>query len=260
MDPFKEATLHLMDSLERSLVDCQQAIDFAASLSQEYKNKSIETKALSSQIELTDWGEVFFKNVLSEREDISTIESWIRSLKAGKEFFSQDQLRNGAETSFAYKRKKKDLLVKALDDAWDKREFSLIERIGKLGVYKSMCNRHKNLVSMIDCIGIDFFSKESEMALYLDFGERYGVLAEALVEHLKKLNPEFNFSSIGRDLTRNFFGTFGTPIWSKCSNELFYKNFDKLNQEIDNLLETSEQFKRWEIERNIKNILKDCRQ
>ena len=67
----------------------------------------------------------------------------------------------------------------------------------------------------------------------------------------------FDWISLRRTLLDEFFGSF-EPIWSKCDAGSFAQKSGVLRGQINAIIIEPDQFKKWDLERQIKETIKDC--
>jgi hypothetical protein len=256
MQPFEESTKLLVKDLEQSLGAQKEALDFARTLSAEYKQLALQIRNNAVASNYEGWGKSFFNSILQSRPPIETIRGLNALWTAAFDFTKREKERSANEFGSQAESNRKTIIDRAIKESWSPREFTALETIAPLAKFKSFCTRHKAISSLAECATMNLFSKEAGKFFDPAFDNRYASLANTFISHMKQMSDS-QWVTMQWNLLDKFFGTW-TPIWSKCDNSLFSQKASTLDSQLTALRKQTDQFKKWELERQIKSTLEDC--
>ena len=254
--PFEESTKKLLSQLKNSLADNREAVDFARSISPEYKKLAIVIREKAKTAENESWGESFFAEILQKRPDLAQVRAWDNMWTAALAFTQREKGRTEGEFGSTNDWNREKVMKIALEESWSQSEFTGLESIAKLARAKSMCERHKGASSLANCAGLKFFSVKSGKFFDPNFNKRYIVLSKDFTRYMTKLSG-FDWNSLRRELLGKFFGS-SLPIWSQCNQDSFYKRSSALKKQVNAVVRETSQTRIWERERQIKKTIKNC--
>ncbi|MCB0384061.1 MAG: hypothetical protein KDD43_01615, partial [Bdellovibrionales bacterium] len=233
IDPFQASTRQLIRDLKRSLVQNRDAVAFAHGLTPEYKNLAQSIVVNSAAIGMKELGERLVQNVLQQRPSLERMREMAETMAAGVEFSKREKARVGADSDFFNDRHLKEVLERAVNEAWMRADFVTLEHITELGRRKSQCDNgfNKGASSVAQCLGLGWFSRQPGRFLDLRLDRIHGALAVDFVGYLNLLQPEFDYSTGRRELMGAFFGSFDV-LWNKCDLATIRAKRDQLRQQI----------------------------
>lgn len=259
IDPFQASTRQLIRDLKRSLAQNRQAVAFAHGLTPEYKNLAQSIVVNSAAIGMKELGERLMQNVLQERPTIERMREMAETMAAGMEFSQREKARVGADSDFFNDRHLKEVLERAVNEAWSRADFITLEHITELGRRKSQCDNgfNKGASSVAQCVGLGWFSRQSGRFLDLRLDRIHGALAVDFVGYLNLLQPDFDYSTGRRELLGAFFGSFDV-LWNKCDLATIRARRDQLRQQVHGYKNAPDTLKRWEWEKVLRETVKNC--
>ncbi len=254
--PFEDSTRDLVRSLSQSLAGNKDALDFAKSLSPEYKQLAVAIRDNSKAAEYESWGQSFFKSVLQKRPSVDQLRSWNEMWNAALTFTQREKSRTQGEFGSANEWNRKKLIEVAVNESWSNAEFTGLETIAETARAKNTCDRYKGYSSLADCGGMRLFSKQKGMFFDPKLGGRYVGLGRDFAAYMNQL-AGFDWTTLRWSLIGEFFGSFD-PIWSKCDQNSFNQKAATLKAQINAIARETDQFKKWELERQIKDTVRNC--
>jgi hypothetical protein len=253
--PFEQSTSKLIVDLNTSYVSHKESLDYAKNISQEFKDKAVSVRDKATKAENADWASEFFNSILQNKtsnEQLQQFESLWNSTLA---FVERENAKMSGNDSVIEKGDRKDILQVAIAEIWGENEFNSLESIALLAKTSTKCAGFASRSSLAKCIGKNLFSKKDKMLLSPVYGGRYALLAQNFTDYTNKLSG-FSDSSLKQLLLSEFFGF--EAIWSNCSNDIFNQKSGNLKNQVSDYLLTSEQFKKFEIQRQIDETLQNC--
>lgn len=256
LNPFEKSTKQLVQDLRRSYSEQNSTLNFARSLSPEYKKLAVAIRNNSKAADFEDWGQSFFDSILQKKPAIVEVRSYDNLWTSALAFVKREKAKLAGEFGSSGEWNRKDVLEVAIKEIWSNGEFTGLETIAEVAKAKSICERHKDASSLADCAGLSLFSKNERKFFDPSFAGRYSPFAKEFYGHMKKLSG-FDWYSLRSTLTGEFFGS-TEPIWSHCDNSAFKKKAANLKDQIGKILRATDQMQIWELERNIKETIKNC--
>lgn len=254
--PFEESTKELVRALSQSLPNNKEALDFARSLSPEYKQLAIAIRDNSKAAEYESWGQSFFASVLQKRPSVEQLRVWNEMWTAALAFTQREKVRTKDEFGSTNEWNRKKVIETAVNEAWSNADFTSLEAIAEVAGAKNTCDRHKGYSSLADCGGMRLFSKQKGMLLDPALGGRYVSLGKDFTGYMGQLAGN-DWTTLRWALVGEFFGSF-EPIWSKCDQNSFSQKASALKNQVNAIVKESDQFKKWELERQIKDTIRNC--
>lgn len=254
--PFEESTMELIRSLSQSLLNNMAALDFARSLTAEYKQLANSIRSNSKAADHEDWGQSFFRSILQRRPSIEQLRAWNEMWSAALAFTQREMARTKDEFGSTNEWNRKRVVEVAAEENWSNSEFTGLESIAEVARAKNTCDRHKGYSSLADCGGMRLFSKKKGMFFDLALGNRYVALGKDFAGYMSQL-AGFDWTSLRGTLLGEFFGSF-EPIWSRCDQNSFSQRASTLKDQVNAIVKEADQFKKWELERQIKDTLRNC--
>ena len=256
LDPFQDSTSQLIQSLSNSpLAASQPALDFAATLTPEYKQIAMSIR--DTQVPgFEDWGNDVFKSVLQKRPSQELLRASLGTLQASLQFTQREQARLQGDSDFLNEVYRKSLISTALNESWSNQDFLSLEQIAQLGKFKNVCGDYKGVSSTVNCIGTTAFSRQAKKFLDPSYGDRYGALSAEFVNYMNTL-PEADYFTLRNSLMTSFFSGF-SPIWASCSDSDYRPKASTLRSQMSAIVVETDFMKKSELERAIDETLKDC--
>ncbi len=256
LNPFENSTKQLVKDLARSHRGEHSAVDFAKTLTPEYKKLAVAIRNHSKSAEFKSWGEAFFNTILQKRPTLVEVKAYDHLWVSALAFTKREKARLAGEFGSSGDWNRKDVLEVAIKEVWSNNEFTSLEIISEVAKAKSMCERYKDTSTLADCAGLSLFSKTEHKFFDPAFAGRYAPFAKDFNGYMKKLSG-FDWYSLRSTLLAEFFGS-SEPIWSKCDNNLFKQKAATLKVQIGKILRTTDQIETWELERKIKETIENC--
>lgn len=254
--PFEETTKELVLALSRSLQSNKEALDFARSISAEYKQLAIAIRDNSKAADYESWGQSFFKSVLQERPAVEQLQTWNEMWVAVLAFTQREKARTQDEFGSSNEWNRKKVIEVAVKETWTNGDFAGLESIAEVARAKNTCDRHKGYSSLADCGGLSLFSKQKGMFLDPALGGRYIGLGRDFAGYMGQL-AGFDWTTLRWAFVDEFFGSF-EPIWSKCDQSSFAQKAAALKTQVNAIVREPDQLKKWELERQIKDSFRNC--
>jgi hypothetical protein len=254
--PFEESAKELVRSLSQSLLNNTVALDFARTLTAEYKQLANSIRSNSKAADLEDWGQSFFRSILQKRPSIEQLRAWNEMWSAALAFTQREMARTKDEFGSTNEWNRKRLVAVAAEENWSNDEFTGLESIAEVARAKNTCDRLKGYSSLADCGGMKLFSKKKGMFFDLALGNRYVNLGKDFAGYMSQL-AGFDWTSLRWMLVGEFFGSF-EPIWSRCDQNSFAQKASTLGAQVNAIVKEADQFKKWELERQIKDSARNC--
>lgn len=256
IDPFTESTKQLISDLSQSLNSNKEALEFAGNLSAEYKQLAISIRTRSVAAEYESWGQSFFRSVLQERPGIEQLRKWYDLWMSAFDFIQREKARVARGSGSWPEWNMKKVIENAIKESWSAQEFTALETIALVAKSKDSCARHKDMSSLAECANMSLFSKGPKKFFNPSYNGRYTLLGSDFIAYMNGLSG-FDWNNLRRTLLNEFFGSW-EPIWSKCDNNLFNQKAATLKGQINAITIAADQFKKWELERQIKETIKNC--
>jgi hypothetical protein len=256
IDVYPASTDELLKALERSVADGREGLFYARTVTPEMKNQSLQIVAASKAAGYEAMGRDFIQTFLQRRPNAQQVRD-AASLWSSISGFTQRELaRIGGESAVGAEWRRKALIEKAIQENWTAMEFQGLESIAVVALSKSSCERHKDVASLADCAGALLFSKTQRMFFDPSFQNRYTGLAADLSGALARMT-DFNWVSLRGELVREFFGSW-EPLWSRCDQSNFSQKAAELKMTLRQILGEPDSFKRFEKERRIGELVRNC--
>lgn len=256
LTPFDESTKELVRALSQSLLNNREALDFARSLTAEYKQLATAILNNSKAADYEDWGKSFFRSVLQKRPGLEQLRAWNEMWVAALAFTQREKARTKDEFGSTNEWNRKKVIETAVEESWGNQEFTGLETIAEVARSKNTCDRHKGYSSLADCGGMKLFSKKKGMLFDSSHGNRYVALGKDFAGYMSQL-AGFDWTSLRWALVGEFFGSW-EPIWSKCDQNSFAQKASTLKTQVNAIVRETDQFKKWELERQIKETVRNC--
>lgn len=254
--PFEDSTRELVRGLLQSLAGNKDALDFARLLTPEYKQLAVAIRANSKAADYESWGELFFKSILQRRSSIDQLRTWNEMWNAALAFTQREKARTQGEFGSTNEWNRKKVIEVAVNESWSNVEFTGLEATAEVARSKNTCDRYKDYSSLADCGGLRLFSKQKGMLLDPTLSGRYVALATDFTTYMNLLSG-FEWTTLRWALIGEFFGSFG-PIWSKCDQNAFNQKASTLKTQVNAVARETDQLKKWELERQIKDTVRNC--
>jgi len=255
--PFEESTKQLVRDLQKSLTENQVSLDFASGLSAEYKQLAVAIVQGSRAAEYESWGLDFFNSVLQKRPSLEQLKQWNDMWGSIVSFVKREKERIGNDLGSMPEWNRKKLIEMAIKESWSSRDFATAEALALVAKFKNTCDRYKDISSLADCAGMSLFSKQTKKFLDPNYNWRYSMLSVDFNNYLTRL-ADFQWTNLRWTLVDEFFGS-RQPIWAKCDDSAFTQKAQSLKSQVQEILATTDQFKKWELERQIKETIQNCK-
>lgn len=257
VEPFKESVGTLLSDLSKSLSEHRTDLDFARSLTAEYKRLAANILANSKAADFESWGKSFFRNIIQSKNSLEQVkainEMWIAALA----FTTRELARTSSEMGHLNDWSRKHIIETAASEIWSAAEFQGLEVIAPVAKSKNGCDSKNGMSSLAECGGLNLFSKKPGKFFDPTFAGRYMGLATDFTNYLNSMSG-FDWTTDRWALVGAFFDSFN-PIWSKCDKVAFQAKSESLKFNIAALLATTDSLKKWELEREMKTTLENCR-
>lgn len=254
--PFDTSTNQLINSLREDISSNREALEFARSLTDEYKQLALKVKEKSASAHYENWSHSFFDTILQNRPDIKQLRSWSEMWKAVPAFIQREEARATGHWAFSNRSYLDKVIETALEETWSSKEFEGLETIAEFAQLKGACTHRRGASSLANCAGMKLFSKQEGMFFNSSFGSRYIDLSREFVSHMSKL-PGSGWFTLTRNLTNKFFDS-SSPIWSKCDESTFARKASDLRDNIDAVVRESNFVRRRQLEREIIESMNNC--
>lgn len=255
--PFEESTNQLVKDLAQSYSKNLQTLDFANSISADYKRIAVSVRDKAAAIGFENWAKRFFGEILQKRPSLLEISRWEATLVAATLFTQREHTRMQGESEFFNEGYRKDLIETALKEVWDGGEFSQMEQIASVGKFKTTCGNYKGVSSIANCVGRSLFSRSTKKFFDPTVKGRYGALSSEFESYMGMLQPENEYYSMRSSLISAFFGSF-EPLWASCADTAYETKARELRNVIPAYAKETDQIKKWEMERAIRKTLENC--
>jgi hypothetical protein len=256
VEPFTESTKQLIRDLGQSLGANKEALEFSRNLTAEYKQLAILIRSNATAAENESWGTSFFNSVLQKRPAIGLLRQWNELWTSALAFIQREKAKVAGELGSSPEWNRKKVIEVALKEVWSAQDFSALEAISQVAKAKNTCDRHKDASSLADCAGMSLFSKGQKKFFDPAYSGRYSGLGADFTNYMNQLGG-FDWTSLRWALIGEFFGSW-EPIWSKCDGSSFSQKAATLKSQINAIINEGDQFKKWELERQIKETIKNC--
>lgn len=254
--PFDESSREFVRALSQSLQNNKEGLEFARSISTEYKQTAIAIRDNSKVADYESWGQSFFKSVLQKRPSMETLRSWNEMWVSILAFTQRERAKIKDEFGSINEWNRKKIIEVAVKETWTKSDFEDLEKIAEIARAKNTCDRYIGSSSLADCGGIRLFSKQKNMLLDPAWGGRYRDLSRDFAGYMEQL-AGFDWTTLRWALVGEFFGS-QEPIWSKCDQNAFNQKATALKTQVNAIVRESDQIKKWELERKIKDTISNC--
>lgn len=256
VDPFSDSTKQLVSDLGLSLGANKEALEFSNHLTAEYKKLAIAIRNNSAAAEYESWGRSFFRSILQKRPPLAQLVQWNDMWASVLSFIQREKARVAGESGLMPELSRKKVIAVALKEVWSSQEFAAFEAIANVARTKNACDRYKDASSQADCVGLDLFSKEPKMFFDPTYAGRYTTLGSDFNRYMNQMSDS-DWTSLKWSLVSEFFGS-SQPIWSSCDNVIFAQKATLLKRQMSALFKEADQFKKWELERQIKQTIQNC--
>lgn len=256
VDPFADSTRQLVSDLGQSLSGNKDALEFARNMTAEYKQLALAIRNSSTVAEYEGWGKSFFSTVLQKRPAIDQLRQWNDMWASALAFIQREKTRVVGEIGSMPEWNRKKIIEIAVKETWSGQDFAALEAIAPIAKSKNTCDRYKDASSQADCAGMSLFSKGSKKFFDPVYTGRYANLGSDFKGYMNQMSG-FDWTTLKWTLVSEFFGSW-EPIWSSCDNSLFNQKASILKSQINAILNETDQFKKWDLERNIKETIKNC--
>ena len=253
---FRDSTNQLIRDLGQSLSRNQAALAFARSLSEEYKGLASDMLKNSALVGFEDWGRSLYRTILQQQPQLNQLRAWSTTWTAARGFTEREKTRTQNELASINEINRKSVIEVAIQETWTDREFKGLEQIAELARQKSSCERHRGSSSLAQCAGLGLFSVKTGKFFDPFFNQRYVGLSKYFRAHTLSLSA-FEWSSLRRQMVQGFFNSSG-PIWSACTQSAFQQKASTLNDLIQSIQRETDQSRKWELERQIRDVLRNC--
>lgn len=257
VNPFTESTKQLVKDLGQALQAHKEALNFASNLSNEYKQLALAIRNNSAAVDYENWGTAFFNLVLQNRPSLEQLRLWNDLWSSALLFTQREKLKIAGELGSSSEWNRKHIIEVAVKETWSNQNFLDLESIARVAQAKNVCDRYKDASSLADCAGINLFSKGSRKFFDPAFAGRYANLGNDFNNYMNQMK-DFNWTTFKWALIGEFFGT-SEPIWSRCDNSLFNQKVSILKNQMTSILSETDQFKKWDLERQIQETIKNCK-
>ncbi|MGZ3785422.1 MAG: hypothetical protein ACXWR0_12810 [Bdellovibrio sp.] len=254
--PFVESFKELIKDLKQSFASNKEAVEFARNLTDEYKQLAIAVKANSTSANYESWGISFFNSVLQKRPTIDQVRRWNNLWISVLSFVKREQTKLAGSTSSIPEWNRKSVIELAIKETWSEQEFVALEAVSQVAKFKNVCKNYNDASSLADCSGLNLYSLGQGKFFDPAYNGRYPSLAADFNSYLSQLS-NFNSSSLQWSLLDEFFNSWG-PIWSKCDNSTFKQKAETLKGQVNAIANENDQVKKWNLESQIKETIKNC--
>lgn len=255
--PFAESTRTMLNDLSRSYADGHEAVEFAATaINPEYEALASSIQNLAKRAEYERWGDALISTILQKRPSLQQLKSWNEMWSAIVAFNQREAVRVKDEFGSTNDWNRKEIVEVAVKETWTNADFVSLETIAEVARYKTSCERHKGMSSLANCAGRSLFSRQKGLFFDPTFDGRYSKFARDLGGLLSQFS-EFDAYSLKSKVTGKFFGSWA-PIFSKCDKASFERNAHLVTSTLKQLKIEKDQFKKWDLERQLDKSLEDC--
>jgi len=256
LDSFKESTQQLIRDLDQSLAGNKEALEYARGFSDTYKQIVNSIVINSKAAEYESWGQNFLNSLLQKRPSFSQIDQWNEMWNAILTFIKNEKALVAGDSGAFPEWNRKDVIEVAIKESWSAQNFISFVVIASVATGKNTCEQYKDASSQAKCVGLGSFSKGQKKFFDTTYADRYRNLAIDFNGYLSKLSDS-DWTSFKWTLVEGFFGTW-EPIWSKCDNNIFTQKANTLKNQMTAIISESDTFKKWDLERQIKETLNNC--
>ncbi|MBX3016417.1 MAG: hypothetical protein KF767_00905 [Bdellovibrionaceae bacterium] len=256
IDAFPASTAEMLKSFDAGGSEARSALAYARELNAELKAQSLKIAEDAKAAGHAQWGAEFLNSILQRRPAPAQIRAWSSMWSSINAFVARETQRLAGESAIGAEWRRKAIIERAIKETWTELEFNGLEAIAQVAIYKTMCERHKDVASQVDCAGGSLFSKESKKFFDPAFQNRYTGLAADLRGAISQMS-DFKWVSIKGELLREFFGSF-EPMWSRCDNAAFAQRSTELKLTLNQALSETDSFRRFDHERRIRELVRNC--
>ena len=256
IDPFSESTKQFVRDLGQSLAANKGALEFARSITDEYKQLALSIRSNATLAEYESWGSSFFSSVLQKRPAIEQLRQWNDLWVSTLAFVEREKARVVGEAGSMPEWNRKKVIEIAVSETWSGQDYAALEAIALVAKSKDGCDFYKDASSQANCAGLSLFSKGQKKFFDPTYGGRYTSLAVDFKGFMKQLSDD-KWYNLRWNLLSEFFGSWES-IWSKCDNNIFIQKSSLLKGQINAIAGVTDQFKIWELEEQIKKAIKNC--
>ena len=254
---FPASVAQLISELMRSTPQAsREALAYAAGLAAETKSMMVAIRDNATALGSESFGKDAFDAILQKRPSAEQIRAWNATWSAASAFSQRERARAAGDAGIP-EWDRRDVVQRGVQEAWTDVEFTGLEKIAEAAHAQSSCDRLKAASSRAKCANNAFFSKQKGMFFDPAFSGRYVAFGEEMAGYVDRLSA-FEWTNLRWDLGRAMFGGF-EPIWSKCDAPTFSAKRSELHRQIDAIVSERDQFRKWEIERQIKSTVENCR-
>jgi len=254
--PFNESTKKLVNGLQNDLPNEKDTLDFARSITPEYKKLASDILTQSAAAKHEKWGKEFFNSILQKHHSLAQVKTWQNMWSSIVAFNTREAARVKGSSTISNDWAREKIIDRAIEETWQNREFKGLEAIAVVARGMNTCGDEKGRSSLADCGGLSLFSNKPGKFFDPAFGGRYSILGAEFAGYLAFLSAD-DYPNLRWAMTDEFFNTMG-PIWSKCSSPVFKQKSEQMKKLVQALVNETDQFKKWDLERQIKGGLEDC--
>ena len=256
-DPFNESTKTLVQNLSLGLAANKDSLDFAGGMTDEYKRLAVAIRDNSLACGNDSWSTSFFNSVLQQKLSLDQIKAWNDMWSSANAFIQREKNRLANETfTSSADWNRQQVIDVAVKEIWSNTDFTGFESIAALAKNKPVCNSYVDASSQASCAGLEMFSKGSKKFFDPNYNGRYSELGTVFSSYMNSLS-DFQWVSLRTNLLDAFFDS-SAPIWSNCDQSSFNVKSALLNNQISALSVETDQIKKWNIEAQIQDTIKDC--
>jgi hypothetical protein len=253
-DPFLLAVTSWLNDLAKDPGSQQDQVTWALAVPEETKQEVRSLREKADEFGLRGvFDTVKLGRVIQDKVDIADgISRWRATLTALSGFRNRDKTRVNDIAGLSFDGKFTELAQVAVSEDWTEAEFTHADQIAVFARKRVFCESFVDTTSLIDCAGVEHFTRAAGGFFAPDFGDRYAVLASEFVALHGKLS-DADHVFIRQELEREFW----QPVWKGCANPEFNANRGRLATLVDQLLK-ADAMDRFDIEREIRSLLDQC--
>lgn len=254
--PFAESSLRLVKELEGSANKVASKLDYARSLSSEFKTKTQEIKVIATQLDHEVWATNFFDSILQKLPTEAQVGQWHSFWLSARAFRNREEEKMKNDSSVSDRWQVRDLIAKSVAEAWPNESFEAVEAIAQLALFRSSCENRKTASARANCLGLGKFSTSSQLFFDPKFGMRYRKASAEFGSHLVALKNN-EWITLRNQMLSAFFGGFEV-LWGRCDNLVFDQKLGQLRTQIAELLLATDYSSKVNLERKVRDSLKNC--
>ena len=124
IEPFSESAKTLLSEVRSAYSTQREAIEFARSLTPEYKQLALAIRANSAAVDFESWGKSFFTTILQKRPTLELVRALNATWVGAVGFTQREKARTAGEFGSMNDYYRKKLVERAAEEVWDNADFT----------------------------------------------------------------------------------------------------------------------------------------